>query len=294
MSGGTAGYQPIPSSPWSTTTASDLSTPPSSVSSNRRSQSGIRQSSLLSSPLPRGLRLRPIPVIIGTFIILLISGPILHPTTRSHISTYITSSSSSSSSPPIHMSYSSWSEYDSSQSSSSSFKYKFPHNSPNRPFIPPPTGGLDPSVIPLTLETRLQYLLARPELNQWEVEYSNRYKCPFYTYNRNTYFFHVDGNKPEQWEALNSGDVARYRHTLVDYLRKVEKQGEKLVWEDGMDSHVPKNERRGLIFTAGDGVSHISCFQPPIQSKPAYDGNFNENWDTGLEEQIWWRGASSE
>jgi alpha 1,2-mannosyltransferase len=105
----------------------------------------------------------------------------------------------------------------------------------------------------MTLEARLSYLMDRPALDHNMAELPSRYGCPSLTYNRDWYFFHNE--KKGQWEHLTGGDVLRYRNKLVEYLRTVEREGGKLVWEDGMDSHVPSSQRRGLIFTAGDGVS---------------------------------------
>ena len=120
--------------------------------------------------------------------------------------------------------------------------------------IPAATGGLpDHLSIPITLEARLSHLLSRPALEQWEAELGSRHSCPFYTYSRNTYFFH-DG-KPEQWERIGSTDVRRYRSKMVDYLRGVERAGGKLVWEPSMEAHVSLQDRRGLIFTGDEGVS---------------------------------------
>lgn len=107
----------------------------------------------------------------------------------------------------------------------------------------------------MTLEARLNYLLSRPALWQWEAELPSRHGCPFYTYNRNTYFFH-DG-KPEQWEAVSPTDIKRYRTKIVDYFRQVEREGGKLIWEPEMELGVPLDQRRGLIYTAGDGVSTL-------------------------------------
>ena len=75
-----------------------------------------------------------------------------------------------------------------------------------------------------------------------------------YTYARNTYFFH-DGDKPQQWEKIGPTEIRRYRQKMVEYLRSVEREGGKLVWEKGMDDAVPKESRRGLIYTGGEGVS---------------------------------------
>ena len=76
-----------------------------------------------------------------------------------------------------------------------------------------------------------------------------------YTYSRNTYFFH-DG-KDQRWAEVNKHDIHEYRARMVEYLRDIERDGAKLVWEEGMDSHVPVDMRRGLIMTGGDGVSGL-------------------------------------
>lgn len=119
--------------------------------------------------------------------------------------------------------------------------------------IPTASGGLgDHLNIPLTLEARLSYLLSRPALHQWEAELPSRHGCPFYTYSRNTYFFH-DG-KPEQWEKISPTDIRRYRSKMVDYLRGVEREGGKLVWDESMQKDTPKDMRRGIILTGNEGV----------------------------------------
>ncbi|WVQ79578.1 hypothetical protein IAT38_001678 [Cryptococcus sp. DSM 104549] len=118
--------------------------------------------------------------------------------------------------------------------------------------IPAASGGLDSaSGIPLTLEARVQYLLSRPALAQWEAELPNRHGCPFYTYARNTYFFH-DG-KPEQWEQIGPTEIRKYRNKIVEYFRGVEREGGKLVWDKEMEKGVAPADRRGIIFTGGEG-----------------------------------------
>jgi alpha 1,2-mannosyltransferase len=120
--------------------------------------------------------------------------------------------------------------------------------------VPVANGGIPENIdVPLTLEARLSYLLSRPALWQWEAELPSRHKCPFYTYNRNVYFFH-DG-KPEQWERVSPTDIRRYRSKMVDYLRGVEREGGKLVWDPSMEAGVPKDQRKGIIYAAGEGVS---------------------------------------
>lgn len=112
------------------------------------------------------------------------------------------------------------------------------------------TAGGHPT-LPLTLPARLASLLARPALDQWEQELLNRHECPFYTYGRNTYFFH--NGKPEQWQNLGRDDVRMYRSRMVDALRDLEREGRQLVWEPEMLG--PEGAKRGLIFTGGGGVS---------------------------------------
>ncbi|ODO11043.1 hypothetical protein I350_01645 [Cryptococcus amylolentus CBS 6273] len=114
--------------------------------------------------------------------------------------------------------------------------------------VPVASGGL--ANIPLTLEARIQYLLTRPALAQWEAELPSRHGCPFYTYSRNTYFFH-DG-KPEQWEQIGPNDIVRYRAKIVDYFREVEREGGRLIWDQSMEAEA-KEDRRGIIFTGGEG-----------------------------------------
>lgn len=162
-------------------------------------------------------------------VIAILSGSFVHPSSRSYVTGYFSDTGAS--------------------------KSLNTGSSPSaRPHIPPPSGRLPDSLgIPLTLEARLKYLLSRPALHQWEAELPNRYACPFYTYNRNTYFFHQE--KINQWEGIGPDDIKRYRSNIVEYFRKVEREGGKLLWEDEMEANVPKNERRGLIYTVGDGVS---------------------------------------
>ncbi len=38
----------------------------------------------------------------------------------------------------------------------------------------------------MSLDERLTALLEKPALDHWEMEYQNRYNCPFYTYTRNS------------------------------------------------------------------------------------------------------------
>lgn len=212
MSPSTPAYRAVPNSPPST-----FSTPDTLVNSTPRHDD--REKPHASRYPSSRMRIRPLPVILGVLGLLLLAGPILHPTPRAAIHTYLHSHNA----PP---------PYDGAQ---------------------PPTGGLDPAVVPMTLEARLSYLMDRPALDHNMAELPSRYGCPSLTYNRDWYFFHNE--KKGQWEHLTGGDVLRYRNKLVEYLRTVEREGGKLVWEDGMDSHVPSSQRRGLIFTAGDGVS---------------------------------------
>lgn len=118
--------------------------------------------------------------------------------------------------------------------------------------IPQPSGGIHD--VPLTLEARLSWLLSRPALAQWEAELPSRHACPMFTYSRNTYFFH-NGDITNHWESIGPTEIRKYRSKMVEYLRDVEREGGKLVWEKGMDDHVPENLRRGLILTGGQGVS---------------------------------------
>lgn len=128
--------------------------------------------------------------------------------------------------------------------------------------IPQASGGLAEHLnIPLTLEARLSYLLSRPALHQWEAELPSRHGCPFYTYSRNTYFFH-DG-KPEQWEQISPTDIRRYRSKMVDHLRSVEREGGKLVWDPSMEKDTPKDMRRGIILTGNEGVRLSPPFLSP-------------------------------
>lgn len=120
--------------------------------------------------------------------------------------------------------------------------------------IAPPSGGIpDEEGVPLNLEARLKHLLSRPALDQWEAELSNRYNCPFFTYARNTYFFHEQDNKDEKWKALTKDEVKTYRRKMVEYLRQLDRDGKKLVWDKSMEANTPVNQRRGIIYTGGEG-----------------------------------------
>jgi len=120
--------------------------------------------------------------------------------------------------------------------------------------IAPPSGGIpDDEDVPLTLEARLTYLLGRPALDQWEAELPNRHACPMFTYARNTYFFH-DG-KDAEWDKVKKDDVRRYRQKMVDYFRELDRKGVKLVWDKSMEANTPVEQRRGIIYTGGEGVS---------------------------------------
>lgn len=225
MAPSTPQYHAVPSTPSTVDTAGYSSSTSTPAGGRRQYSEGVSRPSLLGSPLPRGLRFRPIPLVLSFMILAILAGSFIHPTPRSYIADYI----------PTYSSY---------QSSSKELISN----------VLPPSGGIpDSAGIPLTLEARLHHLLSRPALWQWEAELPSRHACPFYTFNRNTYFFH-DG-KPEQWEQITPTDVKRYRTKLVDYLKGVEREGGKLVWEEGMDAAVPVDQRRGLIYTAGDGVS---------------------------------------
>ncbi|ORY29660.1 mannosyltransferase putative-domain-containing protein [Naematelia encephala] len=132
------------------------------------------------------------------------------------------------------------------------FGSKYVHTDLTMQHIPEASGGLPEDLaVPLTLEARLSYLLSRPALMQWEAELPSRHACPFYTFSRNTYFFH-DG-KPEQWERVGPSDIRRYRSKIVDYLRGVEREGGRLVWDPSMEADVPRELRRGIIFTGAEG-----------------------------------------
>jgi alpha 1,2-mannosyltransferase len=42
---------------------------------------------------------------------------------------------------------------------------------------------------------------------------------------------------------------------MVDYLRGVEREGGKLVWDKSMEKDTPKDMRRGIVLTGNEGVS---------------------------------------
>lgn len=120
--------------------------------------------------------------------------------------------------------------------------------------IPPPSGGIpDDEDVPMTLEARLKHLLQRTALEQYEAELPNRHGCPFYTYARNTYFFHE--GKDERWHKVSRDDIRRYRQKIVDYFRALDREAIPIVWDKSMEADVPVDQRRGLIYTGGEGVS---------------------------------------
>jgi hypothetical protein len=133
--------------------------------------------------------------------------------------------------------------------------------------IAPPSGGIpDEEDVPLTLEARLKYLLERPALEQFEAELPNRHACPMFTYARNTYFFHE--GKDEHWKAITANDVRQYRRRMVDYFRDLDDDGKtKLVWDKSMEANTPADQRRGIIYTGGEGVSIL--YQVPGCLLPA-------------------------
>jgi hypothetical protein len=139
---------------------------------------------------------------------------------------------------------------------SSSFPGLFPSSSSSKS-LNPPSSSLD---LPLTLEARLSYLLSRPVLEQWEAELSNRYNCPFYTYSRNTYFFHHQGNE-EKWRGVGKDEIRKYRNKMVEYLRGVERAGGSVVWDESLEKDTPVDQRRGIIMTGGDVVSSSSSLR---------------------------------
>lgn len=134
--------------------------------------------------------------------------------------------------------------------------------------IPPATGGLPEHLdIPLTLEARLSYLLSRPALSHEDAALSSRHGCPLQTYSRNTHEFHV--GKTDIWEQVGPSEIRQYRSKLVNYLRRVERAGHPLVWEEPTESTVSAGMRRGIIFTAKSMVSHASssaCLSSPWPS----------------------------
>lgn len=105
-----------------------------------------------------------------------------------------------------------------------------------------------------TLDERLRELMERPALDQWEMEHLNRHECPFYTFSRNTYFYH-DG-KDKEWEDVKRADVVRYRNAMVSHLKEVEASGDHLVWTPEYARERSGGEiKRGIILTGGEGSS---------------------------------------
>ncbi|KAJ9126143.1 hypothetical protein QFC24_002416 [Naganishia onofrii] len=103
----------------------------------------------------------------------------------------------------------------------------------------------------MSLDARLRELLDRPALEQWEFEPLCRRGCPFYTYSRNTYFYH-DG-KDSEWQAIGREDIRRYRNSMVSHLKDVEASGDHLVWtQDYLKDH-GGSVKRGIILTGGEG-----------------------------------------
>jgi alpha 1,2-mannosyltransferase len=240
-------YLPLPTTPLHSPALSAIDMPspfsPATSSSSLPSERSV--SPKRQPPSARSCRLhRPLhPFQFLGLIILIISLTFIHPHSRAFATSY----------------FSSTSNYLSDYLSDS------PGSSHAISHIPPPTGGVPSHLrIPLTLEARLSYLLSRPALWQYEAELPSRHKCPFYTYNRNVYFFHE--GKQEQWERITPSDIRRYRSKIVDYLRGVERDGGKLVWDKSMEEGVPKEMRRGIIYAAGEGVcvasEHIVSTHP--------------------------------
>lgn len=105
-----------------------------------------------------------------------------------------------------------------------------------------------------SLDERLRELMERPALDQWEMEHLNRHECPFYTFSRNTYFYH-DG-KDSEWESIKRADVVRYRNAMVSHLKEVEASGDHLVWTPEYARERSGGEiKRGIILTGGEGSS---------------------------------------
>jgi hypothetical protein len=59
------------------------------------------------------------------------------------------------------------------------------------------------------------------------------------------------------WQSIGQTEIRKYRSKMVEYLRKVEREGKKLVWDKSMEDGVPKESRRGLIMSGGEGVSEV-------------------------------------
>ncbi|KAG7563015.1 hypothetical protein FFLO_01573 [Filobasidium floriforme] len=98
-----------------------------------------------------------------------------------------------------------------------------------------------------SLDERLRDLMTRPVLEQWELELTNRYQCPMYTYSRMTYFFHE--GKEEQWKSIGRDDIRKYRNKMISHLKEVEESGEPLVWTPALGGPY----KRGIILTGGEG-----------------------------------------
>lgn len=119
--------------------------------------------------------------------------------------------------------------------------------------ITQPTGGLDPRVVPLTLEARLEHFLSRPALDHGESEIVNAYQCPHYTFSRDTYFFHeADGGaRIERWKKLDKNAVKLARSKIVEYFKALDKKKVPLIWNKSMEKDTPAHLRRGIIYTGG-------------------------------------------
>ncbi|KAL1407822.1 hypothetical protein Q8F55_007257 [Vanrija albida] len=124
--------------------------------------------------------------------------------------------------------------------------------------IPPPTGGVDEKEVPLTLEKRLDWFIARPVLEQWEAELPSRMQCPLYTYARNTYFFHTQDDRIEKWKEVSKATIVRQRTKVLEYFRKLDRDGEKLVWTPALEKNTPVDQRRGVIYTGGDSAKNLA------------------------------------
>lgn len=128
--------------------------------------------------------------------------------------------------------------------------------------IAQPTGGLDPRVVPLTLEARLEHFLSRPALDHGESEIVNAYQCPHYTFSRDTYFFHeADGGaRIERWKKLDKNAVKLARSKIIEYFKELDKKKVPLIWDRSMEKDTPAHLRRGIIYTGGG--HWVSCLKP--------------------------------
>lgn len=62
-------------------------------------------------------------------------------------------------------------------------------------------------------------------------------------------------HKTEGWKQVGPSEIRKYRSKMVEHMRKVERAGHTLVWNESVEENVPGWQRRGIILVANDRVS---------------------------------------